>query len=132
MVPDQNKTCLGLKYFCFEGDGLWTMTDDELVELGKAELEKLGLLNASEVEDGAVVRMPKAYPVCDFTYRNALDVVRGFLDGLGNLQLVGRNGMHKYNNQDHAMSLMTRYKITPWDITFPKASEHDVGIRFHH
>ncbi len=103
MVPDSNKTCLGLEYFCFEGDDLWNMPDDELIELGKKELESLGLVNKNDVEDGTVVRMPKAYPVYDSTYRKSLDVVRQFLGGIDNLQLVGRNGMHKYNNQDHSM-----------------------------
>ena len=103
MVPDSNKTCLGLEYFCFEGDDLWNMPDDELIELGKKELESLGLVNRNDVEDGTVVRMPKAYPVYDSTYRKSLDVVRQFLGGIDNLQLVGRNGMHKYNNQDHSM-----------------------------
>jgi len=103
MVPDSNKTCLGLEYFCFEGDDLWNMQDDELIELGKKELESLGLVNKNDVEDGTVVRMPKAYPVYDSTYRKSLDVVRQFLGGIDNLQLVGRNGMHKYNNQDHSM-----------------------------
>ena len=103
MVPDQNETCLGLEYFCFEGDGLWNMPDDGLVELGKRELEKLGLVAASEVREGTVVRVPKAYPVYDATYKESLQTVRGFLDALPNLQLVGRNGMHKYNNQDHSM-----------------------------
>ena len=103
MVPDPNKTCLGLEYFCFEGDGLWTTSDQELIELGAKEVETLGLVQAADVEDGTVVRVPKAYPVYDSTYRDALKVVRRFLDGIGNLQLVGRNGMHKYNNQDHAM-----------------------------
>jgi hypothetical protein len=103
MVPDQDKTCLGLEYFCFEGDGLWTMSDRELVELGKKELEILGLAGASNVEDGTVVRMPKAYPVYDSTYRESLEVIRNFLSRIDNLQLTGRNGMHKYNNQDHSM-----------------------------
>lgn len=103
MVPDPDTTCLGLEYFCFEGDGLWTMPDADLIELGKKELEILGLASASDVIDGAVVRMPKAYPVYDGTYGEALRVVREFLDGVSNLQLVGRNGMHKYNNQDHSM-----------------------------
>jgi protoporphyrinogen oxidase len=103
MVPDLNKTCLGLEYFCFEGDDLWNMPDDELIELGKKELESLGLVNKNDIEDGTVVRMPKAYPVYDSTYRKSLDVVRQFLDGIDNLQLIGRNGMHKYNNQDHSM-----------------------------
>ena len=103
MVPDPQRTCLGLEYFCFEGEGLWNMSDQDLIELGKNELEQLGLVEGSEVEDGAVVRMPKAYPVYDSTYRESLKIVRQFLDGIDNLQLVGRNGMHKYNNQDHAM-----------------------------
>jgi protoporphyrinogen oxidase len=103
MVPDPDKTCLGLEYFCFEGDGLWTMENRDLIELGKKELEILGLVKASDVEDGAVVRMPKAYPVYDGTYAESLRVVRQFLSGISNLQLVGRNGMHKYNNQDHSM-----------------------------
>lgn len=103
MVPDSNKTCLGLEYFCFEGDDLWNMSDDELIQLGKKDLESLGLVNKNDVEDGTVVRMPKAYPVYDSTYRQSLEVVRQFLGGISNLQLVGRNGMHKYNNQDHSM-----------------------------
>ena len=103
MVPDPDKTCLGLEYFCFEGDGLWTMSDSDLIELGRKELGVLGLANPADVEDGSVVRMPKAYPVYDGTYAEALRVVREFLADVPNLQLVGRNGMHKYNNQDHSM-----------------------------
>jgi protoporphyrinogen oxidase len=103
MVPSQDKTCLGLEYFCFEGDSLWTTPDDELMELGKRELETLGFVKREDVEDGTVVRMPKAYPVYDSTYRKSLDVVRRFLDRLKNFQVVGRNGQHKYNNQDHSM-----------------------------
>ncbi len=103
MVPDQGKTCLGLEYFCQEGDGLWTMSDKDLIELGKAELELLKLVKASDVIDGSVVRMPKAYPVYDSTYADALVTVREFISQLGNLHLVGRNGLHKYNNQDHSM-----------------------------
>ncbi len=103
MVPDQNKTCLGLEYFCFEGDEFWTMTDKELIELGKKELEALGLVRATDVEDGTVVRMPKAYPVYDSRYQESLQIVRQFLSRIDNLQLVGRNGMHKYNNMDHSM-----------------------------
>jgi len=103
MVPDQTKTCLGLEYFCFEGDGLWTMSNPELINLGKQELQKLGLAQESEIEDGFVVKMPKAYPVYDSGYQASLQIIRAFLKQLGNLQLVGRNGMHKYNNQDHSM-----------------------------
>src|SRR3981189_872832 len=79
------------------------MPDAELIELGKQELEKLGMAKPGEIEDGTVVRMPKAYPVYDATYNDALDTTKEFLAGLVNLQLVGRNGMHKYNNQDHSM-----------------------------
>ncbi len=103
MIPDQNKTCLGLEYFCFEGDDLWNMSDEDLVELGKREMEALKLLKASDVEDGSVVRMPKAYPAYDSVYREMLDTVLDFINGFGNLSLVGRNGMHRYNNQDHSM-----------------------------
>lgn len=104
MVPDASKTCLGLEYFCFEGDGLWTMPDDELIKLGTREVAKLGLVSAEDIEDGAVVRMPKAYPVYDDIYQQSVDVIREFIaDHLPNLYLVGRNGMHKYNNQDHSM-----------------------------
>jgi protoporphyrinogen oxidase len=103
MLPDLSKTCLGLEYFCFEGDGLWTMSDPDLIELAKTELETLGLARPRDVVDGMVVRVPKAYPVYDSTHRAALAVIRNFLAPLTNLQLVGRNGMHKYNNQDHSM-----------------------------
>ncbi|MEO6052035.1 MAG: NAD(P)/FAD-dependent oxidoreductase, partial [Pyrinomonadaceae bacterium] len=103
MVPDPNKTCLGLEYFCFEGDGLWTMSDEDLVALGTKELGILGLIDPKDVEDGAVVRMPKAYPVYDGGYAEAVNTIREFISGLGNMYLVGRNGMHKYNNQDHSM-----------------------------
>jgi protoporphyrinogen oxidase len=103
MVPNQDKTCLGLEYFCFEGDALWDMPDDQLIELGKSELETLGFVNPVDVEDGAIVRMPKAYPIYDSTYQDSLKVIRQFLDGIKNFQLIGRNGLHKYNNQDHSM-----------------------------
>ncbi len=103
MVPDPSKTCLGLEYFCFEGDGLWTSSDEQLIELGKREIASLGLVEADKILDGAVVRMKKAYPIYDAGYPEALATVREFLGGLENLQLTGRNGMHRYNNQDHSM-----------------------------
>ncbi len=103
MVPDSNKTCLGLEYFCFEGDDLWTMSNRELIEVGKNELEFLGFAEKYSVEDATVVRMPKAYPVYDSRYRNSLKIISEFLDGIDNLQLIGRNGMHRYNNMDHSM-----------------------------
>ena len=103
MVPDQNKTCLGLEYFCFEGNELWSMADHELIELGKRELSILGLVDARDIEDGFVVRMPKAYPIYDSRYQESLRIIYEFISQIDNLQLVGRNGLHKYNNQDHSM-----------------------------
>src|SRR4029079_17889956 len=76
MVPDPDKTCLGLEYFCFEGDGLWNMPDQELIQLAKQEMEILGLVRSADVEDGTVVRMQKAYPVYDSTYKESLEVIR--------------------------------------------------------
>lgn len=103
MVPDPETTCLGLEYFCFEGDGLWTMKDENLIALAKKETAALGLVDPSTVVDGTVVRMPKAYPVYDANYRRGLAAIQRFLGDVPNLQLVGRNGMHRYNNQDHSM-----------------------------
>ncbi|MDO8141185.1 MAG: NAD(P)/FAD-dependent oxidoreductase [Candidatus Brocadiales bacterium] len=103
MVPDQDKTCLGLEYFCFEGDELWRMAEQELIELGKSELSILGLVDARDIEDGFVVRMPKAYPIYDSRYQESLRIIYEFISQIDNLQLVGRNGLHKYNNQDHSM-----------------------------
>jgi len=104
MVPDPSYCCYGLEYFCFEGDGLWTMGDTDLIALGAKELEQVGLGSAMEVLDGHVIRQPKAYPVYDDDYQQHVGVIRRALDAhCRNLHLVGRNGMHKYNNQDHAM-----------------------------
>ncbi len=104
MVPDPELSCLGLEYFCFEGDGLWSRSDAELVALGTQEVARLGLIDATKVIDGTVVRVPKAYPVYDDDYKAHVQTIRDFLDQhLPNLHLAGRNGMHRYNNQDHAM-----------------------------
>jgi protoporphyrinogen oxidase len=97
-------TCLGLEYFCFEDDGLWTMSYEDLVALAKQEIAKVGLASASDVVDGCVVRQPKAYPVYDDDYREHMATIRLDLEQTyPSLHLIGRNGMHKYNNQDHAM-----------------------------
>jgi protoporphyrinogen oxidase len=103
MVPTPGTTCLGLEYFCFEGDGLWTRPDRDLIQQASRELEALGLARATDVIDGTVIRMPKAYPIYDSMYRSHLNVVREYIDPIPNLHTVGRNGMHKYNNQDHSM-----------------------------
>jgi len=114
MVPDQRYTVLGLEYFCFDSDSMWSTPDADLVAMGARELAQLGLGDAAKVVDGTVVRQRAAYPVYDGHYRDAVEVVRGFLEReLPNLQLAGRNGMHKYNNQDHAMmtGLMAAWNI---------------------
>jgi protoporphyrinogen oxidase len=103
MVPEPGRTCLGMEYFCFKGDGLWDSRDEELIALASRELKQLGLAPNASVVDGTVVRMPKAYPIYDLAYRSHLEPIRHFLDGIANLHTVGRNGMHKYNNQDHSM-----------------------------
>ncbi|MEO7556442.1 MAG: NAD(P)/FAD-dependent oxidoreductase, partial [Acidimicrobiales bacterium] len=97
-------TCLGLEYFVFEGDDLWTMTDDDLIAFGTRELQILGLVQPDHVGAGYVVRVPKAYPTYDEGYKENIDVLRGWLaEHAPNVHPVGRNGMHKYNNQDHSM-----------------------------
>lgn len=103
MVPDPSRTSLGLEYFCTEGDDLWNMTDADLIELGKRELERIGLADTCDIVDGCVFRVPKAYPIYDADYTEYLQVVRNFVDGLENFQTIGRNGLHRYNNQDHSM-----------------------------
>ncbi|MCA8887286.1 MAG: FAD-dependent oxidoreductase [Parvularculaceae bacterium] len=103
MVPDPNKASIGMEYFCHEGDGLWATSDDELIRQASRELEFLGLAKKETVVDGKVIRQPKAYPVYDGEYREALDTIQNWILGLENFQTVGRNGMHRYNNQDHSM-----------------------------
>ncbi|MGQ0633377.1 MAG: NAD(P)/FAD-dependent oxidoreductase [Planctomycetaceae bacterium] len=103
MVPDPTRTCLGMEYFCTRGDDLWRKEDSELLQLAAREIEQLGLAREADVEDGCVIRQPKAYPVYDGEYRRHLQVIREYLEGFKNLQTVGRNGMHRYNNQDHSM-----------------------------
>ncbi len=103
LVPDAGRTCLGLEYFCFEGDDLWAAADAELVELATAELEELGLARRGAVVTGHVVRVPKAYPIYDAEYERRVATLRTWLDGLGPLVQIGRNGLHRYNNSDHSM-----------------------------
>ena len=100
----EGRTCLGLEYFCFEGDALWTKADEDLVAQGTAELERLKLVDPGAVQTGYVVRMPKAYPMYDSTYKAHVATMRDWLREVApNVHPVGRNGMHKYNNQDHSM-----------------------------
>lgn len=103
MVPDEKFNCYGLEYFCFEGDGLWTMSDEDLITLGKKEMGQMNLMDASKITDGYVVRQPKAYPVYNESYQDSIQKIKKELTQHQGLQVIGRNGMHKYNNQDHSM-----------------------------
>ena len=103
MVSDPSLSFIGLEYFANRDDPLWNMSDEELVDLGRSEAEKIGLFESSEVESGTVVRMPRAYPVYDSDYEAHLKVLRDWLGRFDNLFTVGRNGQHRYNNQDHSM-----------------------------
>jgi protoporphyrinogen oxidase len=102
LVADPTKVWIGLEYFCYDTDDLWKMPDEELKKFAIAEVAKIGILNAEDVSDGHVVRVPKTYPAYFGTY-DRFDELREFTDSFENLFLVGRNGMHKYNNQDHSM-----------------------------
>jgi len=105
MVPDMNHTSLGLEYFCFSSDPLWTEPDQKLLELACSDLQKLKLANKDEIIDGSVIRFPKAYPVYDPGYRNQLAIIKDYLSQLSLIQVIGRNGLHRYNNQDHSMMM---------------------------
>ena len=134
LVPDPSKSSLGLEYFCFEGDDLWTMADANLIALARREIDAIGLVKAADVIDGCVVRMPKAYPVYDDAYQAHLAVIRAWLATLPNLALAGRNGMHKYNNQDHSMmtavlvarNILGHGSYDPWKVN-TDAEYHEEG-----
>jgi protoporphyrinogen oxidase len=136
LVPDPTLNCYGLEYFCFEGDDLWTSDDHALVDLARRELVQLGLAGEDDVVDGHVIRQPKAYPVYDDAYQQNVDTVRAWIEREApGLHLVGRNGMHKYNNQDHAMmtALLTAENIlaghAKWDVwqVNQDAEYHEAG-----
>lgn len=104
MLPDEKMDCYGLEYFCFEGDGLWNSADEDLIELAKREMAQVGLVDYVDIVDGCVVRQPKAYPVYNDNYQQNVQCIKTEIEtNYQGLHLVGRNGMHKYNNQDHAM-----------------------------
>jgi protoporphyrinogen oxidase len=135
MVPD-GMSCLGLEYFCFEGDGLWAESDGNLIALAKKEAAQIGLVSPGEVVDACVVRQAKAYPVYDEDYRDNVAAIRLDLEGsYPTLHMVGRNGMHKYNNQDHAMmtAMLTARNIVAgarrydvWNVN-EDAEYHEIG-----
>lgn len=103
MVPDPTRTSLGLEYFLWDKDEEWNWSNDRLIELGIRECAQIGLIDPTEIEDGTVVRMKKAYPVYDQKYYENLAILRQYLETFSNLQTIGRNGLHRYNNQDHSM-----------------------------
>ena len=103
MVPDQNLTTLGLEYFCFEKDDIWKKDDDELIELAQDEICKLHFTTREKILDGLVIRSPKTYPIYDEGYRKRVETIKSYLSTFENLQTIGRNGLHRYNNQDHSM-----------------------------
>ena len=133
MVPDPEKTCLGMEYFCSEGDDIWEKSDEELIQLATKEIVGLALVpDASFVEDGTVIRQKKAYPVYDGEYRKHLAILQEFMQSFENLQTVGRNGMHRYNNQDHSMltGLLAAKNIMGerhdlWDINTERSYHED-------
>ena len=109
MVADPATVWLGLEYFCREGDELWSMSDGDFIGFAGAELEKIGLIDGRDIIDGTLVRVPKAYPAYFGEYRE-FGKVRAYLEQFSNLYPVGRNGMHRYNNQDHSM-LAANYAV---------------------
>jgi UDP-galactopyranose mutase len=102
MVPS-GTTCLGVEYFCFEGDDIWRMSSEDAVELAKHELAAIGLIDPDLVFDGAKVLVPQAYPMYDESFEEAVEVLRAYVERFENLKTCGRNGLHRYNNQDHSM-----------------------------
>jgi protoporphyrinogen oxidase len=121
MVPDRSKACVGLEYFCFAGDELWEMDDDDLVQMAMGELEELGLARRDQLEFGFVERVPKAYPMYDAEYAERVSTIRSWLDGLDNFIQVGRNGLHRYNNSDHSM--LTAMRAVD---NLVKGADHDI------
>jgi protoporphyrinogen oxidase len=136
MVPDPTKTSLGLEYFCNEGDDLWNMADVDLIELGKKELECIGLLNSNDVIDGCVYRVPKAYPIYDSDYHSYLECIKQFVNSLENFQTIGRNGLHRYNNQDHSMitgmlavdNILREEKVDLWCVNSEQQYHEEVHL----
>ena len=102
MVADPSKIWIGIEYFCYETDALWQKSDAEIMELAKSEMVKLNMVDSASVSDAIVIRMPKTYPAYFGSYDRFPEIIE-WVDSLENLFLIGRNGMHKYNNQDHSM-----------------------------
>ena len=138
MVPNDSTASIGMEYFCHEGDGLWSSDDAALIELAKKELAELGLAPASSVVDGKVIRQKKAYPVYDAGYQARVETIRQWLEGFENLETSGRNGMHRYNNQDHSMvSAMVAAECLlgsagagdPWSVNVERSYQEEFRVK---
>jgi protoporphyrinogen oxidase/predicted dehydrogenase len=127
-------TCLGVEYFCFQDDDIWKMSSEEAVELAKSELARIGLIDADLVFDGVKVLVPRAYPMYDEGFEEAVEVLRRYVEGFDNLKTFGRNGLHRYNNQDHSMwtavlatlNLLDGSDYDVWSVN-TEASYHEEG-----
>ncbi len=132
MVPDPNTTSLGLEYFCFDTDEIWNMDNQKLIAMAAQEVEMLGFASRDQVRDGLVIRSPKTYPIYDEGYDSRVKIIRDYLSGITNFQTMGRNGLHRYNNQDHSM-LTAMYAVRNilgesldvWDINVDE-SYHEI------
>jgi protoporphyrinogen oxidase len=136
MSADQGKTNIGMEYFCSEGDNTWSMTDDEFINLAREELDALGISSPETIEDAVVFRQPNAYPVYDNGYKEQLLIIKEFLHQIENLQTVGRNGLHRYNNQDHSMltSILAVKNLfgennNLWDVNTERSYYEEVSIK---
>jgi protoporphyrinogen oxidase len=136
MSPVAGTSCIGLEYFCNEGDALWEMSDADLIVLGGRELVQLGLVAAAEVLDGVVFRQLKAYPVYTGEYKAFLELIKNYLASIENLQTTGRNGLHMYNNQDHSMltamlaveNIMSNQKHDLWAVNTERSYHEEIRI----
>ena len=136
MLPDPDTASIGMEYFCQQNDELWDMSDEDLRTLASKELAQLGLANEEDVIDAAVIRQPKAYPVYDDKYKSALDTISAWINELENFQTVGRNGLHRYNNQDHSMlsaMLAARNilgeKNDVWDVNVERSYHEEFEVK---
>lgn len=132
MVPDPKTTSLGMEYFCFDTDEVWGMDNKKLIAMAAQEVETLGFSDRDQVREGLVIRSPKTYPIYDEGYDRRVEIIRDYLSGITNLQTMGRNGLHRYNNQDHSM-LTALYAVrnilgeslNVWDINVDE-SYHEI------
>jgi protoporphyrinogen oxidase len=137
MVPDPSTTSLGLEYFCFATDEIWKRDDRDLIAMAAEEVERLKFANRDQVLDGIVIRSPKTYPIYDGGYQDQVRIIRAYLASMKNLQTMGRNGLHRYNNQDHSMLSalfavrnVLGEKLSVWDINIDE-EYHEIKEETH-